>query len=162
MQPLIKVPQEAEFGFDNVDNNDKKTDDEKQAILKNLFYSDNLYTPEALFSSWLNLSFFSVTTSLLFFNMMSSKPLEADPKIAAFLAISLIVISCAYIYFSIGPYWKRMNNIEKMCREFDECSDAQLASISKHKRIYIFLGYGTILIEALIAALIVYKSRQLI
>lgn len=160
MQPLIKVPQEAEYGFDEVNQGKNKT--EKQALLKNLFYSDNLYTPEALFSSWLNLSYFSVTTSLLFFNMMSSKPLEADPKIAAFLAISLILVSCAYIYFSIGPYWQRMNNIEKMCKEFDECSDKQLKTITKHKLIYIFLGYGTIIIEALIAVLIIYKSRQLI
>lgn len=125
-----------------------------------LFYSDAVYTPEALFSAWLNLSFFSVTTALLFYHMTQSKSIEADPRVAAFLAISLMVISCAYVFYSVGPYLNRMEHVAKKCRVLKECSDEQVASIISHKRIYQTIGYGTIIIEILIAGLILYKTRK--
>lgn len=133
-----------------------------QSQTKQLYYSDDLYTPEALFSSWLNLSFFSVTTALLFYHMTVAKSIEADPRIAAFLSLSLMGISCAYVYFSVGPYWSRMNHIQQMCVDLKECSDAQAASIRQHKNIYISLGFGTIFIEVVVAILILYKTYSLL
>lgn len=129
---------------------------------KELYYSDDLYTPEALFSSWLNLSFFSVTTALLFFHMTVSKSIEADPRIAAFLSLSLMTISCAYVYYSVGPYWRRMNHIQNTCKELKECSDEQVESIKNHKNIYVALGFGTIAIEVVVATLILYKTYQML
>lgn len=126
-----------------------------------LFFSDELYSPEALFSSWLNLSFFSVTTALLFYHMTQAKSIEADPRIAAFLAISLMVISCGYVYYSVGPYIERMDYVANKCRVQKECSNKQVDSIIRHKRIYQILGYGTIAIETIIAILILYKTRNL-
>ena len=133
-----------------------------QSQTKQLYYSDELYTPEALFSSWLNLSFFSVTTALLFYHMTVSKSIEADPRIAAFLALSLMTISCAYVYFSVGPYWQRMDHIQKTCVDLQECSDDQAESIRQHKMVYIALGFGTIAIELVVAGLILYKTYQLV
>jgi len=43
-----------------------------------------------------------------------------------------------------------------------ECSDDQVDSIIRHKRIYQILGYGTIAIETIIAILILYKTRKLV
>jgi hypothetical protein len=128
---------------------------------KELFFSDELYTPEALFSAWLNLSFFSVTTALLFYHMTQAKSIEADPRIAAFLAIALMVISCGYVYYSVGPYIERMDYVANKCRVLKECSNKQVDSIIRHKRIYQILGYGTIGIETIIAVLILYKTRNL-
>ena len=128
---------------------------------KQLFFSDELYTPEALFSAWLNLSFFSVTTALLFYHMTQAKSIEADPRIAAFLAISLMVISCGYVFYSVGPYIQRMDYVANKCRTLKECSNEQVDSILRHKRIYQILGYGTIAIETIIAILILYRTRNL-
>jgi len=129
-------------------------------IRKDLYYSDELYVPEALYSSWLNLSFFSVTTSLLFYHMTAVKSLEANPRFAAFLAVSLILISCAYVFFSIHPYMERMNHVQAQCKNLNECSDEQYDSIQRHKILYMMIGYGTIIIELAIAGLIVYKTRK--
>jgi len=128
---------------------------------KQLFFSDELYTPEALFSAWLNLSFFSVTTALLFYHMTQAKSIEADPRIAAFLAISLMLISCGYVFYSVEPYIERMDYVAIKCRMLKECSDQQVKSIQSHKRIYQILGYGTIAIETIIAILILYRTRNL-
>lgn len=128
---------------------------------KELFFSDDLYTPEALFSSWLNLSFFSVTTALLFYHMTQSKSIEADPRIAAILAIALMLISCGYVYFSVGPYLERMDYVAHKCEVLKECSDKQQHSINRHKHIYMMLGYGTVLVESIIAFLIIYKTRKM-
>lgn len=133
----------------------------QQIETKPLFFSEEIYAPEALFSAWLNLSFFSVTTALLFYHMTQSKSIEADPRIAALLAISLMAISCGYVYYSVGPYIERMNYVANRCRVLKECSDTQVDSIIRHKRIYQMLGYGTILIETIIAILILYKTRKL-
>ena len=133
-----------------------------QSQTKQLYFSDDLYTPEALFSSWLNLSFFSVTTALLFYHMTVAKSIEADPRIAAFLSLSLMGISCAYVYFSVGPYWQRMNHIQQTCIDLKECSDLQAESIEKHKNVYVSLGFGTILIEVVVAILILYKTYSLL
>ena len=127
---------------------------------KELFFSDELYTPEALFSAWLNLSFFSVTTALLFYHMTQAKSIEADPRIAAFLAVSLMVISCGYVYYSVGPYIERMDYVANKCKVLKECSTKQVDSIIRHKRIYQILGYGTIAIETIIAILILYRTRN--
>lgn len=129
---------------------------------KELYYSDELYAPEALFSSWLNLSFFSVTTALLFYHMTIAKSLEADPRVAAFLAISLMTISCAYVFYSMGPYIQRMDHLQAQCKALKECSDEQTESIRRHKVIYKWLGYGTIGVEIIIALLIVFKTRRLL
>jgi hypothetical protein len=128
---------------------------------KELFFSDDLYTPEALFSSWLNLSFFSVTTALLFYHMTQSKSIEADPRVAAVLAIALMLISCGYVYFSVGPYLERMDYVAHKCEVLKECSDKQQHSINRHKHIYMMLGYGTVLVESIIAFLIIYKTRKM-
>jgi len=127
-----------------------------------LYFSEELYAPEALFSAWLNLSFFSVTTALLFYHMTQAKSIEADPRIAAFLAISLMLISCGYVYYSVGPYIERMDYVANRCKVLKECSDRQVDSIISHKRIYQMLGYGTIAIETFIAILILYKTRRLV
>lgn len=154
----IVVPQQSN------DNRLEKTatpHEDSQSQTKELYYSDELYTPEALLSSWLNLSFFSVTTALLFYHMTVSKSLEADPRVAAFLAISLMVISCAYVYYSIGPYWERMSHIQKVCKDLKECSDEQVESIRRHKNIYASLGIATIAIEVVVAVLILFKTFNL-
>lgn len=129
---------------------------------KDLYYSSDLYVPEALFSSWLSLSFFCVTTALLFYHMTAVKSLEADPRVAAFLAIMLMVISCAYVFYSIGPYFKRMNHVMNECQMMKACSDEQVKSIRTHKYIYMGLGLLTIGIEAVISILIIYKTRKLL
>ena len=136
--------------------------EESQSQTKDLYFSDEIYTPEALFSSWLNLSFFSVTTALLFYHMTVAKSIEADPRIAAFLSLSLMGISCAYVYSSVGPYWQRMNHIQKACKDLKECSDEQEESIQRHKNIYVALGFGTIAIELIVAILILYKTYRLL
>jgi hypothetical protein len=94
--------------------------------------------------------------------MTRARSIEADPRIAAFLAVALMLISCAYVVFSVGPYIERMDYVADKCKALKECSDEQVVSIQRHKLIYQLLGYGTIAIEGIIAFLIIYKTRSLL
>ena len=145
--------------IEGIENHDVNTNFSQ--IEKNLFFSDEIYTPEALLSAWLNLSFFSVTAALIFYNMTVTDTFGTDPRISAFLAIALMTISCAYVYFSLGPFWRRMNYIENICKKAKVCSGAHLGSIQKHKLIYTVLGYATIFIDFLVVLVILNRTRKL-
>ena len=77
---------------------------------KSPIFSDGVYAPEELLSEWLTVVFACMTTSLLFYHMTRVKSLTMDPRLSAFFACSLIIVSILYNFSAIFPYMKRMNH----------------------------------------------------
>jgi len=73
-------------------------------------YTDAVYTPEGLLSEWITVVFACMTSSLLFYHMTRVKSLTMDPRLSAFFACSLIVVSILYNFSAIFPYMKRMDH----------------------------------------------------
>ena len=126
--------------------------------MNDLAYSVHVYEPESVFSSWLSLSYILLTTGLLFYHMANLKTIKASPRMAAIIAISLVVISGMYMIYSVGPYTLRMNNVIRACEEDDKCSDKQVKHLRIIKNSYIGLGILTSLVQLVIIYLI---SKQL-
>jgi len=124
--------------------------------------AESVYTPKTIFSSWLNLSFFSVTAAMIFYDMTRRKSLPAHPILVAMIAIGLILISVSYVYFGIYPYFKRMSIALDKCSSNSECSKQHLEDIKRLRNEFTLLGIGTIVIESLIAILIIWQTSKLL
>ena len=77
---------------------------------KSPIFSSGVYAPDELLSEWLTVVFACMTTSLLFYHMTRVKSLTMDPRLSAFFACSLIIVSILYNFSAIFPYMKRMNH----------------------------------------------------
>ncbi len=87
--------------------------------------------------------------------MANLKTIKASPRMAAIIAISLVVISGMYMIYSVGPYTLRMNNVIRICEEDDNCSDKQVNHLRIIKNSYIGLGILTSLVQLVIIYLII-------
>jgi len=122
--------------------------------------AENVYTPEAIFSSWLNLSFFSVTAAMIFYHLTQKKSIVGHPILIAMIAIGLIIISVSYVYFGIYPYYKRMTLAIDKCNLNQECVKNNINDIRKLRNEFTILGVGTMIVEILIAILIIWQSYK--
>lgn len=124
--------------------------------------AENVYTPEAIFSAWLNLSFFSVTASMVFYDLTKRKTLPSHPILVAIIAIGLILISVSYVYFGIYPYYKRMTIAINKCNSNTNCNKDHLGDIRRLRNEFTIIGIGTIFMESLIAILIIWNTYKLL
>lgn len=127
--------------------------------------SENVYTPEAIFSAWLNLSFFSVTAAMVFYGLTSGKnrnQLIGHPALIAFIAIGLILVSVSYVYIGVYPYYKRMTNALDLCILNKDCNKNNLNEIKQLRNNLTLIGVATIILESLIAILIIWNTYKLL
>lgn len=127
--------------------------------------SENVYTPEAIFSAWLNLSFFSVTAAMVFYGLTSGNSrnrLIVHPALIAVIAIGLILISVSYVYIGVYPYYKRMTKALDVCVLNPDCNKNNLNEIRGLRNNLTLIGVATIFIESLIAILIIWNTYKLL
>lgn len=122
---------------------------------KNIGFSEKMYVPEDVLIAWLNLSAIITTYSLVFYNMARTGSLKIHPYLAIFISISLILISTAYMIYSLIPYSKRMTFLANTCKKMKECSDEQYEHIKSITNVYLFLGGLTSVIQIFVTYLIV-------
>ena len=121
-------------------------------------YSDSVYSPESLFANWLNLSYVLLTTALLFYHMSRVNSIKASPKLSAFIAASLVIISSLYMLYSLAPYIDRMNHVIRKCKKNKYCSINHLNIIISERNSYVILGILTSIIQLIITWLIIKKE----
>jgi len=124
-------------------------------IENQLGFSDKMYIPEQVLIEWLNLSAIITTYSLVFYNMARSGSLKVHPSLASFISIFLILISTAYMIYSLIPYSKRMTFLANTCKKAKECSDEQYEHIKSITNVYLFLGGLTSAIQLIVTYLII-------
>jgi hypothetical protein len=126
--------------------------------MTNYAFSDKVYGPEAIFSSWLNLSYILLTTGLLFYHMVNLKTIRAPRQFTGIISMSLVIISTLYMTYSLGPYTMRMNHVIKECQESNSCYKDQLNHLKFIKNSYLSLGIITSIIQLCIVYLIWRRS----
>ena len=124
-----------------------------------IIYSDKVYEPESVFAGWLSLSYILLTTSLLFYHMSQIKSLKSSRSIAAAISIALVVISCLYMIYSIGPYSERINHVINICKKDSLCNKEDLSKLVIVKKCYVGLCIMTSIIQIYIVWLI-YKNAN--
>jgi len=127
--------------------------------ISDIVFSKQVYEPESLFSEWLNLSYILLTTGLLFYHMSRVKTINTSPRLAAIIAICIILTSSGFMLFAMGPYMFRMNHVIEKCKSKKACSKLQVGHLKQLKMIYVSLGIGSIIIQGLIVFLI-FKNIQ--
>lgn len=137
----------------NLNNNEKEDE---------YSLTDNVYSPEAIYSAWLNLSFFSVTAAMVFYGLTSNKSILAHPALVSFIAIGLILVSVSYVYFGIHPYYKRMTIAINKCQNDKQCFQENLNEIKNLRMQFTLVGIATIFLESLIALLIIWNTYKLL
>jgi len=95
--------------YDHSNETTKKEKKTNTAAAKDIIYSAYVYTPEALLANWVNISFFSISCSLIFYHVVQVRSIKMDPRISAFIAISLMLVSVGYNIIALPPYIARMN-----------------------------------------------------
>ena len=123
------------------------------------FFSDHVYTPEIILTSWFNLSFSSMTLAMVFYGIAIHKNL-AHHAFIELIALSLIATSMYYTYNGYTQYNLKIKYAMDACLANESCSDMN-ASVIKNNREYVMgSSMMTMTIDALIAAVIVYKSYK--
>ena len=125
-------------------------------------YSHKVYTPEIILATWLSLSFFATTVSLLFYHMTRVKSIEMDARIAGVFAVLLIGVSIAYTVFAIVPYVQRLNHVIVSCVKSKDCDAEQVGKLRRIRNIFSTLGAATALIELGIGITIGIKTSRLL
>ena len=125
-----------------------------------IIYSGRVYGPEDIFSGWLTLSYTLLASSLLFYHMSQLKTIKASSGVAAFVSISLVVISACYMIFALGPYTGRINHVINICRQDDNCNKESLKRLIIVKFSYVALGILTSLLQLVIIWLIYKKAYR--
>jgi hypothetical protein len=121
----------------------------------NLVFSDNIYLPESVLSSWLNVSIMILTSSLLFYHMSQVHSLKFSPVLSKIIAVGLILVSTMYMVYAFISYVKRMNYTISKCKYLKECSKDQLNGLIFLKNSYLVLGLCTSVIQTMIVYLII-------
>lgn len=124
-------------------------------------YEKSVYEPQDLLATWLLVSFFFVTTSLLFYHMTRER-LVKYPWFAAGFALFLMFISLTIIISSLVIYNKRMNNILEKCKHYGKniCSEEEYNNINFLKNIYTYASILIILSKSLVVYFLIFHMYK--
>ena len=125
-------------------------------------YSSRVYTPEIILATWLSLSLFAVTVSLIFYHMTRVKSIEMDARIAGAFAVLLMGVSIAYTVFAIVPYLQRLDHVITSCARSEYCDAKEVSKLRRIRNIFSTLGATTALIELGIAITIGVRTAKLL
>jgi hypothetical protein len=120
--------------------------DEYIASLKN-----QIDTAEALLTSWINASFFALTSSMLFYHVTRISSIKSDKYLAALIALALLGIGIVYIILGIYNYIPRTDDVLESCHQ---CSSEGLNRLSTTRNMNVCMAIITIGIELMIGYLI--------
>ena len=128
-------------------------------------YNYSVYEPQNLLGNWMLVSFFFVTTSLLFYNMTKEKLLYY-PWFGLLFALYLMFVAISFILFSLYVYYKRMNNILNNCKNSPKelCSTEQYYHIKNLRDIYTYLTLLIITVKSIIVYFLlfhIYRKKLL-
>ena len=137
-------------------------DSELNLSTLDLIYSGKVYAPESVLAGWLNLSFFSITTALIFYHMTRVKSLEMDGRIAGVFAMILMIVSVCYTMFAIRPYAERIKYVIDQCILEEKCSDQKAKRLQTVYNQYVVLAIITTIIELCITFVIGKRTAKLI
>jgi hypothetical protein len=123
------------------------------------FFSDHVYTPEIILTSWFNLSFSSMMLAMVFYGIAIHKNL-AHHVFIELIALSLIATSIYYTHNGYMQYNLKMKYATDACRTNKSCSTINLSVIENNQKSVMVTSIITITIDALIALVILYKSYK--
>ena len=113
----------------------------------------NLWGPEAQFSSWLSASFLLMTVSLLFYHMTRVQSLEMGPRIAGFFSVSLILVAVTLTVMALWTYFVRVTELLE-----DKTLTPAERNEKQFKFVYLVTGILIVLIEVSLCVVIVLGS----
>ena len=122
--------------------------------LDNKMDMDDVFSPEAIYASWMSLSYFSLTTGMLFYHMTRKDSIKADKRLAAAIAISLLVVSVVYVLIAVIPYKTRLDRAVQECLVARGCNKEMADTIRNTARMNLATGMVTVLVEMVICYLI--------
>jgi len=115
---------------------------------------DDVFSPEAIYASWMNMSYFALTTGMLFYHMTRKDSIKADKRLAAVIAISLLVVSVVYVVVAVIPYKMRLDRAVEECLVARGCNKEMADTIRNTARMNLATGMVTVLVEMVICYLI--------
>jgi len=115
---------------------------------------DDVFSPEAIYASWMNMSYFALTTGMLFYHMTRKDSIKADKRLAAVIAISLLVVSVVYVVVAVIPYKMRLDRAVEECLVARGCNKEMADTIQNTARMNLATGVVTIAVELIICYLI--------
>lgn len=111
----------------------------------------NLWGPEAQFSSWLSASFLLMTVSLLFYHMTRVQSLEMNPRVAGFFSVALILVAVILTVMALWTYFVRVTELLEDNRPLTSAERNE----KKFKFVYLVTGILIVLIEVSLCVIIV-------
>jgi hypothetical protein len=117
-------------------------------------YTDQFYTPEAILSSWSNLSVLILTTSMVFYHLTRHNSIKVEKHLAAFIAIALLLTGMVYLILTLRNYIPRINDVITKCKTDKRCDSIQLNRIKETQRVNVIVTMLMIMIEMVIGYLI--------
>jgi hypothetical protein len=103
-------------------------------------FEDKVYDPQFLLGTWMGVSFFFVTTALLFYHMTKEKLVRYN-WFGGGYALFLMFIAMSFIIVSIVIYNKRMNKLLNTClKQPNNCSKQNYQDIKNLKDIFTILA----------------------
>ena len=115
---------------------------------------DDVFSPEAVYASWMNMSYFALTTGMLFFHLTRQKSITVNKHFAAFTAVALLVISVFYILVAIVPYKSRLDRALGECMKSDYCDMKRAHEIHRVEQVNVWMGWAAIVVNLVICYMI--------
>lgn len=123
-------------------------------------YDRLIYEPQNLLGNWLLVSFFFVTTALLFYHMVRKKVVRYTWFGSAF-ALFLMFISISFLIFSIKIYYSRMNVLLDACLKDNKmCSKEQYENIKYLRDIYTYLSSLVIISKGIVIYFLIFHVSK--
>jgi ABC-type Fe3+ transport system permease subunit len=116
----------------------------------------NLWGPEAQFSSWLSSSFLLMTVSLLFYHMTKTKSFEMSQTQAGFFSIALILIAVTITLLALYTYYNRIT--ELLTNQKNVLTPAE-KNERNYKYVYMVIGLVIVFIELYLCIVIIKGSK---
>lgn len=119
-----------------------------------LKYSGNEEFTEQLFANWVGVSFFGLTSAMLFYNLSRSKNLKADTDLSVIITLVLLGIDVGYLCVSLRNYNNRIDEILAVCKDDEACTNKWELQVNDKRQDNSILTVILIVVQLLILYLI--------
>lgn len=115
----------------------------------------DIYTSESIYASWMSLSFFGLTSGMLFFHLARRKSIVVERKWAGMIAVILMAISIFYTMSALPIYRERVDLAISSCiKSPGHCDQKLVQTIKRNRQINTWMGQGLIMVVLMISYLI--------
>ena len=119
-----------------------------------LKYSGDEQFSEQLLANWIGVSFFGLTSAMIFYNLSISKKLYDDRNISKIITIVLLGIVVGYLLVSLKNYNNRINDILEVCKIDKACANKWEMEVNNKRQSNTVLTIILIISQILIVYLI--------